>query len=204
MGGKQKKTVPNKPQPMEALRMVDTPVGGLTYGFLQKAVKNLDVRVSPRGAITLSVPRGYPVEQADAFIQTKSGWIKRVLSRQNLQEELLPKLGRQECEAVLRQAVENVYPLVAPLGVRFPQIKLRALRSQWGNCHWRQGYITLNTALVRCPKPLREYVALHELVHFLHHDHGAGFYEQMDHLMPDWKQRRKMLRRYGQALEPEK
>lgn len=61
-----------------------------------------------------------------------------------------------------------------------PQVKLRKMRSQWGNCHYQQGYITLNTALARCPEPLRDYVALHELVHFLHHDHGTGFYAAMD------------------------
>ena len=48
------------------------------------------------------------------------------------------------------------------------------MKSQWGNCHWRQGYITLNTALARCPGTLRDYVALHELVHFVHPDHGPA------------------------------
>ena len=81
-----------------------------------------------------------------------------------------------------------------------PEVKLRKMRSQWGNCHWRQGYITLNTALARCPETLRDYVALHELVHFVHPDHGPGFYGLMDRLMPDWRQRRKELRRYGGAL----
>jgi len=46
-------------------------------------------------------------------------------------------------------------------------------------------------------------VALHELVHFLHHDHGPGFYAQMDALMPDWKGRRRALKRCGGALEQE-
>ena len=82
----------------------------------------------------------------------------------------------------------------------YPQLKLRAMRSQWGNCHWMQGYITLNTALVRCPPRLRDYVALHELVHFLHHDHQAGFYAVMDALMPDWRRRRAELNRYTAAL----
>ena len=43
-------------------------------------------------------------------------------------------------------------------------------------------------------------MALHELVHFVHPDHGPGFYGLMDRLMPDWRQRRKELRRYGGAL----
>lgn len=94
----------------------------------------------------------------------------------------------------------RVYPLVAPDGVPLPQVKLRKMRSQWGNCHYQQGYITLNTALARCPEPLRDYVALHELVHFLHHDHGTGFYAAMDARMPDWRARRQELKGYAQAI----
>ena len=78
--------------------------------------------------------------------------------------------------------------------------EIHAMRSQWGNCHWMQGYITLNTALVRCPPLLRDYVALHELVHFLHHDHGPGFYAVMDALMPQWRQLRQELKRYAVVL----
>ena len=79
-------------------------------------------------------------------------------------------------------------------------MKQRRLRSQWGNCHWAQGYITLNTALCRCPEELRDYVALHELVHFLHHDHQEEFYAVMDGLMPDWRRRRAELKSYAAAL----
>ena len=96
-----------------------------------------------------------------------------------------------------------VYPLVEPLGVAFPVLKLRLLKSQWGNCHWNRGYITLNTALARCPEELRDYVALHELLHFLHHDHGSGFYAKMDALMPDWRTRRQALQDCSKALDQE-
>ena len=54
--------------------------------------------------------------------------------------------------------------------------------------------------LAALPEELMDYVTLHELVHFVHPDHGPGFYGLMDRLMPDWRQRRKELRRYGGAL----
>lgn len=44
-----------------------------------------------------------------------------------------------------------------------------------------------------------DYVALHELVHFLHPNHGPGFYAVMDRLMPDWKEKRARLK--GCALQ---
>lgn len=184
------------------LRLVDTPHGPLTYTLTRKRVKNLNLRVGTGGEIMVSLPLRCPVRQADDFIREKSGWILDNLRRRaERQAEPLPPVSREECVRLLGEALARVYPLVQPLGVAFPALKLRKLKSQWGNCHWAQGYITLNTALARCPEELRDYVALHELVHFLHHDHGPGFYACVDALMPDWRRRRKALKGYSGTLE---
>lgn len=183
-------------------RMVDTPRGPLAYTLTRKRVKNLNLRVRAGGEIMVSLPLRCPVRQADDFVREKSGWIlDAVRRREARQAEPLPPVSREECARLLGEALRRVYPLVRPYGVAVPELKLRPLKSQWGNCHWAQGYITLNTALARCPEELRDYVALHELVHFLHHDHGPGFYARMDALMPDWRRRRKALKGYGGALE---
>lgn len=148
----------------------------------------------------MSVPMRCSVQQADAFVLGKSNWLRKVLARQ-VREELLPEPAREVSFQLLQQSVERMYPLVSPFGVPFPMLKVRRMKSQWGNCHWRQGYITLNLALIRCPEELRDYVALHELVHFLYHDHGAGFYACMGQLMPDWKLRRQKLKGFALALD---
>ena len=188
---------------MEQFRLVDTPRGPIPVLLRRRRVKNLNLRVGADGTVALSVPLRYPLDRAEDFLRDKSGWIARALERQRAgQASPLPPVGREECAARLGEALDRVWPLAAPLGIPKPALRLRALKSQWGNCHWAQGYITLNTALARCPEELRDYVALHELVHFLHHDHGPGFYACMDALMPDWRERRKALRRYGAALVP--
>ena len=174
--------------------------GPISYLLTRKRVKNLNLRVR-NGQVSLSMPLGCPAEEADAMVRAKCRWIIQALERQWAPgPELPPEPARQECLRLLGEALDRVYPLVQPLGVAWPELRLRRMKSQWGNCHWRQGYITLNTALARCPETLRDYVALHELVHFVHPDHGPGFYGLMDRLMPDWRQRRKELRRYGGAL----
>ena len=183
------------------LRMVDTPQGPITYTLTRKRVKHLNLRVKAGGEILVSLPLTCALKQADDFVREKSGWILKAIARQDAQQSApLPPVSREECARLLSEALVRVYPLVEPLGVAVPVLKLRSLKSQWGNCHWAQGYITLNTALARCPEELRDYVALHELVHFLHHDHGPGFYAQMDALMPDWRQRRKALKWCSGAL----
>lgn len=187
---------------LSQIRQVDTPCGPIVYTLTRKPVKNLNLRVGAGGKVMVSVPQRCSAKQADSFIRKKSGWILDAVTRQEArQAEPLPPVPQEECARRLSESLERVYPLAAPLGVAFPRVKLRALKSQWGNCHWAQGYITLNTALARCPEQLRDYVALHELVHFLHHDHGRGFYAQMDALMPDWRQRRQALKGYSRALK---
>ena len=187
---------------MEQLRLVDTPAGPITYTLVRKRVKNWNLRVEPDGAVLLSAPNRCSADQADQLIREKSDWIVRSQARLSAvpQGELLPPAEKEVCLARLAEALERVYPLAAPLGVARPQLRMRRMKSQWGNCHWAQGYITLNAALARCPEELRDYVALHELIHFLHHDHGPGFRGRMDALMPDWRRRRQQLKGYASLL----
>lgn len=181
---------------MEQLRVTDTPLGQVSYALTRKRIKNWNLRIR-EGQVLLSVPLRVSDQQADAFIRSRAQWVFRTLERQRQAEKLpLEELPRTVCMERLTAAVERIYPLAARLGVPKPQLRLRKMRSQWGNCHYRQGYITLNTALAACPEELRDYVALHELVHFVHPDHGPGFYGTMDRLMPDWKVRRGQLKKY--------
>ena len=39
-------------------------------------------------------------------------------------------------------------------------------------------------------------MTLHELVHFLHPNHGPGFYAAMGALLPDWREKRRRLKGY--------
>jgi len=181
---------------MEQLRMVDSAAGIISYSLSRKQIKNWNLRVR-EGQVFLSVPLRASERQADEFIRSRGGWILCALERQNKGEKLpLEELPRELCTERLSAAVERVYPLTAALGVPKPQLRLRKMKSQWGNCHYRQGYITLNAALASCPESLQDYVALHELVHFLHPNHGPGFYAVMDALMADWKERRRALKNY--------
>jgi len=181
---------------MEQRRTVWTEYGQLDYILARKQIKNMNLRITNAGEVCLSVPIRCSQAQSDLFVISKSRWIRMHLAGKEKKKELFPVLDRQACYALLELSLDRVYPLIEPYGIVRPRLKIRKMRSQWGNCHWMQGYITLNTALCQCPESLRDYVALHELVHFVHHDHGSGFYLLMDKLMPDWKTRRQELKGY--------
>jgi len=184
------------------LRLVNTQHGQITYTLVFRPVKHMNLCVRKGGEVCLSVPGACAPARADELVREKSAWIQKHLDRQNREHlALSPEPDEARCRELLCAAVRRVYPLVKPFGVPVPEIRLRSLKSQWGNCHYKQRYITLNLLLARCPDTLQDYVALHELVHFVHPNHGEGFYNLMGLLMPGWKCHRAELRRYEYALE---
>lgn len=116
-------------------------------------------------------------------------------------ERALQSWYRAESERLCREACARLLPRFAPYGV--PQqieIKMRLMRSCWGNCRPAQGLVTFNARLAAVPPECIEYVAAHELTHFLHADHSSAFYASLARVMPDWKARRAALRPYAQLL----
>ena len=57
---------------MERYRVVDTPLGPITYLLVKKRVKNLNLHIRRDGTVVLSIPTHCPLEQADHLIAQKS------------------------------------------------------------------------------------------------------------------------------------
>ena len=89
---------------------------------------------------------------------------------------------------------KETYPLFKPYGVKYPLIKIRSMKSRWGSCQPQKGIITLNSNMIAAPREAIEYVVLHEFAHFIHPNHSKDFYGLVETLMPDWKQRKAMLK----------
>lgn len=98
------------------------------------------------------------------------------------------------CRREFEEVLEELYPLVAPFGVARPALRVRAMRSRWGSCHYTKGVVVLSSHLLAKPQAAVEYVVLHELCHFVHPDHSQAFYGLLASLMPDWRQRKALLR----------
>ncbi|MCW2276946.1 uncharacterized protein DUF45 [Heliophilum fasciatum] len=87
----------------------------------------------------------------------------------------------------------RIFPVVEKYGVKKPAIMIRTMKARWGSCIKDKGIIVLNSELIKAPKYCIEYVVLHELVHFIHRDHNADFYDFLTSLMPDWRERKRIL-----------
>ena len=61
----------------------------------------------------------------------------------------------------------------------------------------RSGYkITLNIKLILVPEELIDYVIYHELCHLKEHHHGKAFYQLLDRVLPEWRERKRKLEEF--------
>lgn len=81
------------------------------------------------------------------------------------------------------------------LGVKTPRIHIQQMNTKWASIS-TAGRMTLNTDLLVLPKPLGEFVIVHELVHLLAPNHGKVFKSFMHAYLPDWQQRERDLHRF--------
>lgn len=87
----------------------------------------------------------------------------------------------------------------AHLGLKPAAVRLKTLKSRWGSCSSR-GNLNFNWLLVLAPIHILDYVVVHELCHFVHPDHSSRFWDMVESILPDYRERRKWLRLNGAAL----
>lgn len=96
---------------------------------------------------------------------------------------------------VFQELIDEVYLLFEQYGVPYPQLKIRDMTSRWGSCQTKKGIITLNSQLIKFPRRCIAYVVVHEFAHFIHPNHSREFWDFVEMMMPDWKERREELRK---------
>ena len=99
----------------------------------------------------------------------------------------------QQCQVVFDEVVQEIYPIFQKYGVAVPMVRIRDMDTRWGSCLVKKGVITLNKRLLEAPRNCIEYVVIHEFCHFVHPNHSKHFYGFLSMLMPDWRERKKIL-----------
>ena len=108
-------------------------------------------------------------------------------------ERMVKRFLDKQCKAVFGEIVAELYPVFQKYGVSPPTLRIRNMDTRWGSCLPGKGIITLNKRLLEAPRNCIEYVVMHEFCHFIHPNHSKHFYDFLAMLMPDWKERKKVL-----------
>lgn len=112
-----------------------------------------------------------------------------------LKERTVARWKRTYCEEIIRAECARVYPAFGALGIGFPILRFRSMKSRWGSCQPTKKILTFNVRLVEAPVECIEYVVTHEFVHFLEPNHSPRYYAHLTRMLPDWKRRKQILDR---------
>jgi hypothetical protein len=78
-------------------------------------------------------------------------------------------------------------------GLKPQYIKITSAKRRFGSCSGKNG-ICFSWRLMRYPESAIDYVIVHELAHIEHKNHGGAFYDRIEAILPDLRERRKLLR----------
>ena len=142
----------------------------------------------------------YRIERLDAAKNEVrfSGEVMQLLLKEDADpQSLIESFQRKLAKTVFLESVRRQLPLLARYRIPMPEVAVRKMKTMWGNCAFKKGKVTFALMLIEQPMEAIDYIVLHELVHFVHPDHGSGFYGLVRELMPDYKEREKRLQVHG-------
>lgn len=85
------------------------------------------------------------------------------------------------------------------LGVEYKKIKVSNAKTRWGSCS-SLGNINISWRLIMSPMKVIDYVIVHELAHLLEPNHSHRFWNQVQKILPDYKNQKLWLKKNGHLL----
>ena len=76
------------------------------------------------------------------------------------------------------------------------RVEIKNYKRQWGSCS-HTGVIRFNWKVIMVPVTILDYVVVHELCHLIYSNHSAQFWQKVQTVIPDCKNRRDKLREHS-------
>lgn len=86
------------------------------------------------------------------------------------------------------------------VGVTPHAINVRELGNRWASCS-PNGNLAFHWKCMMAPQTIIDYIVVHELCHFHHPDHTDAFWNEVDKIIPSYRERKEWLRKQGAGLD---
>lgn len=85
-------------------------------------------------------------------------------------------------------------------GVRAGAVEIRDLGYRWASCT-KNGDLHFHWKCLMAPLTIIDYIIVHELCHLHFRDHSEAFWNEIDKVLPDYRERKEWLRVHGAELD---
>lgn len=167
--------------------------------IIRSARRTMALQIAQDGHVVMRLPRRVPEKEALDFAMRNEIWIGKNYRKVTELKRERPVYGEEEIRAhieKLRPVLEHRVSYYASLmGADYGRITIRNQKTRWGSCS-SAGNLNFNWRLALLPEELLDYVVVHELAHRREMNHSAAFWKIVAHILPDYKERRKLLKEY--------
>ena len=158
--------------------------------------KTISLCVDDELNAVVRAPFGVSDKRINEFIHSNKEWLAKAVERKKAQLEKT-NLSEDEIKALIKLAGEIIPKRVeyysALMNLYPTGIKITRAKKRFGSCNTNNS-LCFSCFLMNYPIEAVDYVVVHELAHIKHHNHSKSFYELINHYMPDYKQREKILK----------
>lgn len=148
------------------------------------------------GEMFLYLGNSYPLQivQGQKKPLILDGSFQMAESAQHESSQVFARWYRAQARQILSERI-NLY--ACQYDFQYKGIKITSARTRWGSCS-STGSLNFSWRLIMAPMDVVDYVVVHELVHTVFHNHSRRFWKRVETILPDYKERKKWLRKNGQ------
>ncbi|MCX8196017.1 MAG: M48 family metallopeptidase [Acidilobaceae archaeon] len=149
--------------------------------------------------VEVRVPRGVSLSLARRAVRRLLPYLFRQLRKRRLElrRALRLPLASRSGEELLAEFSELLSAALRSLGLEGAAVRLSKMKYAWAAAEPARREVRLSAAAAVLPSELLEYLAAHEACHFLARRHDKQFWGCVARLLPDYRQRRELLKLYS-------
>jgi len=149
------------------------------------------------GKVILRAPKKLSDREAEKIINAHTEWINKKLEAFEKKKAAEVPLTDNDI-AVLKKTARKYFSDKTEyyskiMNLKYGRITITSAKTRFGSCS-SKGNISYSYKLMLYPEAAREYVVVHELAHLVEMNHSKRFYSLVERYLPDYKERRKLLK----------
>lgn len=169
-----------------------------SYELIRSRRRTLALEITRDCRVLVRAPLRLSQAKIDAFVESHTVWIQAHLEQQRQRMTSAPPPPTEADITALKAKARAILPgKVAywseKMGIRPTGLKITAARKRYGSCSGKNS-LCFSCFLMDCPEEAIDLVVVHELCHIREKNHGPRFYALLGQYLPDYKERKKLLR----------
>lgn len=171
----------------------------MEYEIKKSSRKTLAIEVTKDKKIIVRAPLRCSQKVIDSFVESNKDWLMNAFIKidkrhANAQKYDIPDSEKQKYISLAKTILpEKTKKFGEIMGLRPSYVKITSAKTRFGSCNGKNG-ICYSYRLMTYPEEAIDYVVVHELAHITHKNHSKEFYKLIASVLPDYKQRERILK----------